>query len=66
MNSGYQRGDLDPGKLLHMAVSWLHIERCTGLEVLRLKPPDSAHWALNAKAIEHLAPLTRLKHLVSV
>ena len=52
------------GVLTHPATDSLHIERFCNLESLHLKTPNCAYWALNAKAVAYLAPLTKLKELV--
>ena len=57
---------LNAGKLLHPAAGSLHVEKFVNLEKLILKPPESAFWAVNGKAVESLQPLTRLKELVSI
>lgn len=54
------------GKLLHPAAGSLHVEKFLNLEKLYLKPPESAYWAVNGKAVKTLQPLTRLKELVLV
>lgn len=57
---------LHAGKLLHPAAGSLHVEKFVNLEKLILKPPESAFWAVNGKAVKSLQPLTRLKELVSI
>ena len=54
------------GKLLHPAAGSLHVEKFLNLEKLYLKPPESAYWAVNGKAVQTLQPLVRLKELVLV
>ena len=57
---------LHAGKLLHPAAGSLHVEKFLNLEKLYLKPPGSAYWAVNGKAVNSLQPLRHLKELVGI